>query len=105
MVTYSESGVDIDLEAITVSKLASKLKSTLEYRDIITDSGHYAALVRLGDKAIGSAPTQRISFTTIAIQSIPTVSYLFIISAIKILLPTPSVLIAIALSPNLTKAA
>ena len=52
MVTYSESGVDIDLEAITVSKLASKLKSTLEYRDIITDSGHYAALVRLGDKAI-----------------------------------------------------
>lgn len=52
MVTYSESGVDIDLEAVTVSKLASKLKSTLEYRDIITDSGHYAALVRLGDKAI-----------------------------------------------------
>lgn len=26
MVTYSESGVDIDLEAVTVSKLASKLK-------------------------------------------------------------------------------
>lgn len=52
MVTYSESGVDIDLEAVTVSKLASKLKSTLEYRDIITDSGHYAALVKLGDKAI-----------------------------------------------------
>ena len=43
---------NIDLEAVTVSKLASKLKSTLEYRDIITDSGHYAALVRLGDKAI-----------------------------------------------------
>ena len=52
MVTYSESGVDIDFEAVTVSKLASKLKSTLEYRDIITDSGHYAALVRLGDKGI-----------------------------------------------------
>ena len=52
MVTYSESGVDIDLEAVTVDKLASKLKSTLKYRDIITDSGHYAALVRLGDKAI-----------------------------------------------------
>ena len=52
MVTYSESGVDIDLEAVTVSKLADKLKSTLECRDIITDSGHYAALVRLGDKAI-----------------------------------------------------
>ena len=28
MVTYSESGVDIDLEAVTVSKLADKLKST-----------------------------------------------------------------------------
>lgn len=52
MVTYSESGVDIDLEAVTVSKLASKLKSTLQYRDIMTNSGHYAALVRLGDKAI-----------------------------------------------------
>ena len=52
MVTYSESGVDIDLEAATVSKLADKLKSTLECRDIITDSGHYAALVKLGDKAI-----------------------------------------------------
>ena len=52
MVTYSESGVDIDLEAVTVSKLADKLKSTLECRDIITDSGHYAALVKLGEKAI-----------------------------------------------------
>ena len=52
MVTYSESGVDIDLEAVTVSKLADKLKSTLEYREIITDSGHYAALVKLGEKAI-----------------------------------------------------
>ena len=52
MVTYSQSGVDIDLEAETVGKLADKLKSTLSCRDIITDSGHYAALVRLGDKAI-----------------------------------------------------
>jgi len=52
MVTYSESGVDIDLEAKTVSEIASKLQSTLKYRDIITDSGHYAALVKLGDKAI-----------------------------------------------------
>ena len=52
MVTYSQSGVDIDLEAKTVGKLADKLKSTLECRDIITDSGHYAALVKLGDKAI-----------------------------------------------------
>ena len=51
MVTYSESGVDIDLEAVTVSKLADKLKSTLEYREIITDIGHYAALVKLGEKA------------------------------------------------------
>ena len=52
MITYSESGVDIDLEAKTVSEIASKLQSTLEYRDIITDSGHYAALVKLGNKAI-----------------------------------------------------
>ena len=52
MVTYSESGVDIDLEAVTVAKLASKLKPTLDYRNIITDSGHFAALVELGDKAI-----------------------------------------------------
>ena len=52
MITYSESGVDIDLEAKTVSEIALKLQSTLEYRDIITDSGHYAALVKLGNKAI-----------------------------------------------------
>ncbi|MDD3984349.1 MAG: phosphoribosylformylglycinamidine cyclo-ligase [Methanobacterium sp.] len=52
MVTYSESGVDISLEENTVSKLISKLNETLSYRDIITDSGHFAALVKLGDKAI-----------------------------------------------------
>ena len=52
MVTYSESGVDISLEEITVSALISKLKETLNYRDIITDSGHFAALVKLGDRAI-----------------------------------------------------
>jgi len=55
MVTYSQSGVDISLEEDTVTKIASKLKSTLQFRDIITDSGHYAALVRLGDKAIAMA--------------------------------------------------
>lgn len=52
MVTYSDSGVDIDLEEITVSHLTSKLKETLKWQDIITESGHFAALVRLGDKAI-----------------------------------------------------
>ncbi|MDL2245996.1 phosphoribosylformylglycinamidine cyclo-ligase [Methanobrevibacter sp. OttesenSCG-928-K11] len=52
MVTYSQSGVDIDLEEVTVSEIASKLKSTLNYRDIITDHGHYAALVKLNDTAI-----------------------------------------------------
>ena len=30
MVTYSESGVDIDLEAKTVSEISYKLQSTLE---------------------------------------------------------------------------
>lgn len=52
MVTYSESGVDINLEEVTVSALISKLKESLNYRDIITESGHFAALVRLGDRAI-----------------------------------------------------
>lgn len=52
MVTYSESGVDISLEEITVSTLISKLKETLNYRDVITESGHFAALVKLGDRAI-----------------------------------------------------
>ncbi|KZX17677.1 phosphoribosylformylglycinamidine cyclo-ligase [Methanobrevibacter cuticularis] len=52
MVTYSESGVDIDLEELTVAKIASKLKPTLKYRDILTESGHFAALVKLGNKAI-----------------------------------------------------
>ncbi len=52
MVTYKESGVDINLEEIAISALTSKLRKTLEYRDVITESGHFAALVRLGDKAI-----------------------------------------------------
>lgn len=52
MVTYSESGVDINLEEVTVSALISKLKESISYRDIITESGHFAALVKLGDRAI-----------------------------------------------------
>jgi phosphoribosylformylglycinamidine cyclo-ligase len=32
--------------------LAEKLKPTLKYRDIITESGHFAALVRMGERAI-----------------------------------------------------
>lgn len=52
MVTYSESGVDINLEEVTVSALTSQLRNTLHYRDVITKTGHFAALVKLGDKAI-----------------------------------------------------
>jgi len=52
MVTYKESGVDINLEEIAISALTSKLRKTLKYRNVITESGHFAALVRLGDKAI-----------------------------------------------------
>ena len=52
MVTYSESGVDISLEEVTVSALITKLKETLNYRDVITESGHFAALIKLGEKAI-----------------------------------------------------
>ncbi|MDO5836153.1 MAG: phosphoribosylformylglycinamidine cyclo-ligase [Methanobacterium sp.] len=52
MVTYSESGVDIDLEEVTVSALTQKLKKTLQYQDVITESGHFAALVRLGNQAL-----------------------------------------------------
>ena len=44
MVTYSESGVDISLEEVTVSALISRLKETLDYRDVIRESGHFAAL-------------------------------------------------------------
>ncbi|GAB4308886.1 MAG: phosphoribosylformylglycinamidine cyclo-ligase [Methanobacteriaceae archaeon] len=52
MVTYSESGVDINLEELTIKSLTSRLKETLNYREIITESGHFAALVKLGNKAI-----------------------------------------------------
>ncbi|ADL59161.1 phosphoribosylformylglycinamidine cyclo-ligase [Methanothermobacter marburgensis] len=52
MVTYSESGVDIDLEELTVSRLTSRLKGTLRYCDVISGAGHFAALVRMGDVAI-----------------------------------------------------
>lgn len=52
MVTYSESGVDIDLEEVTVSALTQKLKETLQFQDVMTESGHFAALVRLGNQAL-----------------------------------------------------
>jgi phosphoribosylformylglycinamidine cyclo-ligase len=52
MVTYSESGVDIDLEEVTVAAMVSQLKSTLKLQDVITDTGHFAALLRLGEKAL-----------------------------------------------------
>lgn len=52
MTTYKESGVDINLEEATISALTSNLKKTLKLRDVITESGHFAALVRLGEKAI-----------------------------------------------------
>ncbi len=52
MVTYSESGVDINLEEATVSALVSEIKNTLSFRDVMTESGHFAALVKLGNKAI-----------------------------------------------------
>lgn len=52
MVTYSEAGVDISLEERTVKALTGELSETLEYRNIITDTGHFAALVDFGTKAI-----------------------------------------------------
>jgi len=52
MVTYSESGVNIDLEEVTISALTEKLKETLHFQDVITESGHFAALVRLGNQAL-----------------------------------------------------
>lgn len=52
MVTYSESGVDIDLEELTVRRLISRLAGTLKHCDVITGTGHFAALVRMGDVAI-----------------------------------------------------
>jgi phosphoribosylformylglycinamidine cyclo-ligase len=44
--------VDINLEEITVAAMVSQLKSTLKYQDVITESGHFAALVRLGNQAL-----------------------------------------------------
>lgn len=52
MVTYSEAGVDISLEEITVKALTSELSETLDYRNIIKNTGHFAALVDCGSKAI-----------------------------------------------------
>ncbi len=42
----------MDLEKVTISALTSKLKETLNFRDVITESGHFAALIKLGDKGI-----------------------------------------------------
>ncbi len=40
------------LEEVTVAAMVSQLKSTLELQDVITDTGHFAALLKLGDKAL-----------------------------------------------------
>ena len=45
MVTYSEAGVDISLEEQTVKALTGELSETLDYRNIIKNKGHFAALV------------------------------------------------------------
>ncbi len=52
MVTYSEAGVDISLEEQTVRALTGELSETLEYRNIIKNNGHFAALVDFGSQAI-----------------------------------------------------
>ncbi|WP_323737327.1 phosphoribosylformylglycinamidine cyclo-ligase [Methanosphaera sp. ISO3-F5] len=52
MVTYSEAGVDISLEERTVKALTGELSETLEYRNIIKNTGHFAALVDFGKQAI-----------------------------------------------------
>lgn len=52
MVTYSEAGVDISLEEQTVQALTGELSETLDYRNIIKNNGHFAALIDFGDKAI-----------------------------------------------------
>ena len=52
MINYSESGVNIDLEGLTVSALTGKLKETRHFQDVITDTGHFASLVRIGDQAL-----------------------------------------------------
>jgi phosphoribosylformylglycinamidine cyclo-ligase len=52
MVTYSDSGVDISLEESVVSKIVSKVEPTLKNRDVISESGHFASLLKLGNKAI-----------------------------------------------------
>ena len=52
MVTYSEAGVDISLEEQTVQALTGELAETIEYRNIIKNKGHIAALVDFGKKAI-----------------------------------------------------
>ena len=52
MVTYSQAGVDISLEEQTVKALTGELSETLDYRNIIKNTGHFAALVDFGKKAI-----------------------------------------------------
>lgn len=52
MVTYSEAGVDISLEEQTVRALTGELSETLDYRNIIKNKGHFAALVDFGSRAI-----------------------------------------------------
>jgi phosphoribosylformylglycinamidine cyclo-ligase len=52
LITYSESGVDVALEEVCISALTSKLKKTLRFRDVITKPGHFAALIKLGNKGI-----------------------------------------------------
>lgn len=40
------------MEEVTVTALTNKLKETLQFQDLITESGHFAALVRLGNQGL-----------------------------------------------------
>lgn len=47
MVTYSESGVDINLEEKTILALTKNLKDTFNFVKFIGKHGHFASVIEL----------------------------------------------------------
>ena len=50
--TYAEAGIDLSVEAMILKKINEYVKKSFRFGDIVSEEGHYANLIRLGDVGI-----------------------------------------------------